>query len=78
MVRGICADGNEAARWVDVLNEATGEDRFGFCMDVGVCSLCGQDMHEFALALRERMKVVILRDCDGSRESSLFAVYLCL
>ena len=40
-------------------------------MDVGVCSLCGQDMHEFALALRERMKVVILRDCDGSRESSL-------
>ena len=71
MVRGICADGNEAARWVDVLNEAAGEDRFGFCMDVGVCSLCGQDMHEFALALRERMKVVILRDCDGSRESSL-------
>ncbi len=44
---------------------------FGFCMDVGICSLCGQDMYQFAFALGNRVKAVILRDCDGQQESSL-------
>lgn len=71
MVRGICADSYEAAEWIDALNQEVGEVRFGFCMDVGVCSLCGQDMHEFARALGNRTKAVILRDCDGRHEGSM-------
>lgn len=71
MVRGFCADGYEAATWVDALNQETGEERFGFCMDVGVCSLCGQDMHEFARVLGSRIKAVILRDCDGQQEGAM-------
>lgn len=71
MVRGVCSDGYSAAEWVDSLNQEVGEERFGFCMDVGVCSLCGQDMHEFALALGKRIKAVILRDCDGQNEGSM-------
>lgn len=71
MVRGICSDGRTAALWVDRLNEAAGEERFGFAMDVGVCSLCGQDMHEFAGELGERIRAVIVRDCDGHQEDSL-------
>lgn len=71
LVRGVCSDGREAAEWIDRLNEETGEERFGFCMDVGVCNLCGQDMHEFACALGSRIKAVILRDCDGHQENSL-------
>ena len=71
MVRGICSDGRTAADWVDRLNEAAGEESFGFCMDVGVCNLCGQDMHGFASELGGRIKAVLLRDCDGRQESSL-------
>lgn len=71
LVRGICSDGRQAAAWVDALNEAVGEERFGFCMDVGVCNLCGQNMYDFALALGSRIKAVILRDCDGHSESAL-------
>lgn len=71
LIRGICADGRMAADWIDRLNEACGEERFGFCMDAGVCNLCGQNMYEFACALGKRIKMVILRDCDGYRESAM-------
>lgn len=71
MLRGVCADPYQAVDWVDQLNEGAGEIRFGFCMDVGVCSLCGQNMYHFALALEERLRAVILRDCDGNHESAL-------
>lgn len=71
LVRGVCSDSYEAAEWVDALNEKAGEERFGFCLDTGVCTLCGQDMHAFAVTLDRRIKAVILRDCDGQREGSL-------
>lgn len=71
LVRGVCADGREAAAWVDALNREAGEERFGFCMDVGTCNLCGQNMYEFVHMLGNRMKAVVLRDCDGIRESSM-------
>jgi len=70
-VRGICSDADEAVSWIDRLNEESGHESFGFCMDVGVCSLCGQDMREFALMLGHRIKAVILRDCDGIHENAM-------
>lgn len=70
-LRGICSDAGEAARWVDCLNRDAGEERFGFCMDTGVCTLCAQDMHTFAGILGHRIKAVRLRDCDGYQENSL-------
>jgi len=71
MVRGIWSDAGEAAEWLDKLNELMGEERFGFCMNTGTCSLCGQDMHDFAASLGSRIKVVVLRDCDGHNEASM-------
>lgn len=71
LMRGICADAEEAAAWVDALNEAAGRECFGFCMDTGVCSLCGQNIREYAAALGARMKAVVLRDCDGHYETSM-------
>lgn len=41
LLRGICSDAVCAAGWIDTLNREAGEERFGFCMDVGVCSICG-------------------------------------
>lgn len=71
LTRGVCSDGRQAAQWVDRLNEEAGGQYFGFSMDVGVCNLCGQNMYDFCSALGDRLKVVILRDCDGSRENAL-------
>lgn len=71
LVRGICSDPREAASWVDWLNGEAGEQRFGFCVDVGTCNICGQNMHEFVRCLGERVKAVILRDNDGHKETSL-------
>lgn len=70
-VRGVCSEGKQAAEWVDMLNDEVGEELFGFCVDVGVCSLCGQDMYEFVCALGERIKTVVFRDCDGQHEGSM-------
>ncbi|MBQ5676433.1 MAG: sugar phosphate isomerase/epimerase, partial [Lachnospiraceae bacterium] len=69
LVRGVCSDGQEAARWVDCLNQEAGADVFGFCVDVGVCNLCGQDMQEYISVLGDRIKAVILRDNDGMSDS---------
>lgn len=71
LIRGVCSDSRQAAQWIDALNEAVGEERFGFCMDVGVCNLCGQNMYDFILALGSRLKAVILRDNDGNSDSAL-------
>ncbi|WP_139904176.1 sugar phosphate isomerase/epimerase family protein [Clostridium thermarum] len=71
IMRGICSDGKEAAKWVDKLNDIAGEERFGFCMNTGTCSLCGQNMHEYAISLGSRIKAVVLRDCDGHNETSM-------
>lgn len=71
LVRGICSDGREAATWVDRLNAEAGEKCFGFCMDVGVCNLCGQNMYDYVLELGSRIKAVILCDCNGNTENAM-------
>lgn len=65
MLRGICSDGTVAAEWVDKLNHEVGTNRFGFCLDIGSSSLCGQDTHSLASALGERIEAVILTESDG-------------
>lgn len=70
-IRGICSYGDQAAQWVDRLNQEAGEELFGFSMDAGVCGLCGQDMYEFACNLGTRIKAVVFRDCDGYHEGSM-------
>lgn len=69
--RGICADEIEAASWIDRLNAEVSEERFGFCMDVGTCNICGQNMYDFAVTLGNRIKAVTVRDCDGNSDTAL-------
>lgn len=75
--RGICAAPGEAMDWIDRLNRELGEERFGFCMDVGVYNLCGQNMREAAVTLGSRVKAVILRDCNG-RDKSAMLPFTCV
>ncbi|MBR1859793.1 MAG: sugar phosphate isomerase/epimerase [Selenomonadaceae bacterium] len=69
-VRGLLSDEDEAAEWIDRLNTAVGEERFGFSMDVGTCNLCAQNMHDFAKTLGSRLKMVIISDGDGNNDVS--------
>jgi len=71
LIRGLCSDPEEAVEWIDQLNKEVGEEQFGFCMNVGVCNLCSQNMDEFLLVLGNRIKAVVLRDCNGNQETSM-------
>lgn len=78
LVRGTCAEAAQAMAWVDGLNQAAGEERYGFCMNAGTYNLCGQQMRETAMQLGSRVKAVLLRDCNGQQEASMLpftAVY---
>lgn len=68
--RGICSDAYEAREWIDELNRQAGWEGFGFCLDTGASTLCGQSMSEMTAILENRIKAVIVRDCDGICESS--------
>jgi len=71
LVRGICTDGVVAAEWVDQLNHEVGMERFGFCLDVGICNLCGQDIQSVTKILESRIKAVILTENDGKNMAKL-------
>ena len=71
LIRGVCSDAAEAVAWVDALNTEAGEARFGFCVDMGVCNVCGQDLNEYITPLGNRVKAVILQDGNGSEAQAL-------
>lgn len=83
LVRGICSDDAETVKWIDALNaEAVKRsdkpdgkelpERFGFCLDIGNCNLCGQNVQEMTAALGERIHAVILTENDGQKPARLF------
>ncbi len=65
LVRGRLCDADDAASFIESLNAQVGAERFGYCMDVAMCSICGLDMQAFARTLDTHLKAVILGDCDG-------------
>ncbi len=75
-VRGICSEGEEAARWIDNLNETVGIERFGFCMDTGCCNLSGQDMQILATSLGQRLMAVVLTENNG-RDNTCMMPFSC-
>ncbi len=77
LVRGICAEPKEACMWVDELNNEY-PDRFGFCFDVGTATLCGQNLYSTIFPLGDRLKAVIIRDCDGIHNISMLPYTACI
>ncbi len=63
-----CSDAAEAAGYIDELNEAAGEERFGFCLDFGHLTLLGKDVYEFIQTLGSRIRILHLHDNDGIRD----------
>ena len=70
-VRGILSEAQEAVSLVDALNEAAGETRFGFCLNMGASGPCGMNVQDLVQALAGRLRAVILCDSDGREERQL-------
>ena len=73
LIKGAFSDSERAAGFIDRMNREVGDgaEIFGFCLDTGVCSICGQDMREYILPLGRRIKSVIVRDCNGQQDDAL-------
>lgn len=71
LTRGFCADAADAVKWIDRLNEELGYDAFGFCIDIGICNICGNDIQAFIHVLENRVKLVILRENNGHNDVSM-------
>ncbi|MDE7267404.1 MAG: sugar phosphate isomerase/epimerase [Lachnospiraceae bacterium] len=70
-VRGVCSEGFEAAQWIDELNKEVAMERFGFCLDIGNCNLCGLNMQGMIKELSGRIQAVILTENDGRNMAKL-------
>ena len=62
LVRGLCAEPREAARWLEELNLEAGEEIFGFALDMEAANLCGQDMQALIHAVGPRLQAVLVSD----------------
>mgnify|MGYP001038027058 CR=1 FL=1 len=71
LVRDTLCEPQIAAELIDRLNQRAGNDVFGFCLDMGVCNICGSNTQAFIKALGSRLKAVILRDNNGHSNVSL-------
>lgn len=71
LIRGVCSDPFEASRWIKNLNNVVGEQIFGYCLDVGICNIFGQDMYEFVKTIGKDLKAVISRENDGKTDEAL-------
>lgn len=65
LTEGACSDFAEAAAWIDELNEAAGEELFGFCFDVGHANILGKNLYQSVVALGNRLKILHIHDNDG-------------
>lgn len=70
-IRGELSEAYTLRRFVDELNKRAGDIRFGICMDIGVCNICGQILYEFTTALGDEIKAVIMRENDGTSDCSM-------
>lgn len=74
-VRGKYTDAVDAVQEVDALNQNMDKTQYGFCLDVGVCNLCGQNMFEYIVTLGNRIKAVLIRENDGKTESAMLPFF---
>lgn len=65
LVEGVCADPQEAVRYIDTLNEYAGQELFGFCLDTGHLQLVKRDPVEFIHTMGNRLKALHLHENDA-------------
>jgi sugar phosphate isomerase/epimerase len=71
IVSGVCADAEEAVRYIDTLNEEAGTDAFGFCFDVGHANLAHKNLRRYINTLGHRLTILHIHDNDGQNDLHL-------
>ena len=70
-IRGICSNPEQVVEWLDCFNSSVGKNQFGFCLDVGICNLVGQDIYSMVSGLASNLDVVMIRESDGTNDANL-------
>ncbi|MCR4909259.1 MAG: sugar phosphate isomerase/epimerase [Lachnospiraceae bacterium] len=65
---GPCSDPEEAKRYLEELNSAAGEERFGFCLDTGHMNLVHRSAREFTETLGKHIKILHIHDNNGKED----------
>lgn len=65
VVEGVCADPEDAVKYIDTLNDYAGEELFGFCLDTGHLQLVNRDPYAFITRLGSRLKALHIHENDG-------------
>ena len=68
----ICSSMEEAACYIDELNERAGEEIFSFCFDIGHALLCSLELTRAFETLGDRVKVLHVHDNNGIDDQHLF------
>ena len=68
----ICSNPDEAAWYIDTLNEMAGEKCFAFCLDVGHAMLLGRDIYTVIRALGSRIEALHVHDNNARQDQHLF------
>ncbi|MBQ8357451.1 MAG: sugar phosphate isomerase/epimerase [Clostridia bacterium] len=71
VLEGVCADAEEACRYVDALNAEAGAEVFGFCFDVGHANLLHKDLRRYINTLGHRLSILHIHDNDGQNDLHL-------
>ena len=67
-----CADMAEAKKYIETLNEIAGEERFGFCLDLGHANLMGKNIYESIMEIGPYLRVLHVHDNNGESDQHLF------
>lgn len=65
IVEGVCADPEDAVKYIDTLNDYAGEELFGFCLDTGHLQLVNRDPYAFMTRLGSRLKALHIHENNG-------------
>ena len=68
VLEGVCADAEEAVRYIDALNAEAGADCFGFCFDVGHANLLHKNIRRYLEILGNRLTCLHIHDNDGQND----------
>ncbi len=74
-LRGFCSESAQAVSFVDELNNKAGSEIFGFCLDVGVCNMVGQNLYDFVTTLGRHLKSLYLYENDGVHYNRLMPFF---
>ncbi len=69
IIASACGNMIEAAEYIDELNKIAGEERFGFCFDVGHAVVCSVDPVRSLILLKDRIKTLHLHDVEINKDS---------